>query len=115
MPIYEYQCDRCNELFEIFHKIDEECKVACPKCLGPVKKLISATNFVLKGSGFYVNDYPSESRKEGKKKEKDGTKESSTSSTPSTPSTPSASSAKEGEKVSGKSEEKRAGKKAETK
>jgi putative FmdB family regulatory protein len=109
MPIYEYQCDRCNELFEIFHKIDEECKVACPKCLGPVKKLISATNFVLKGSGFYVNDYPSESRKEGKKKEKDGTKESSTSSTPS------ASPAKEGEKVSGKSEEKRAGKKAETK
>ena len=82
MPIYEYQCDRCNELFEIFHKIDEECKVACPKCLGPVKKLISATNFVLKGSGFYVNDYPSESRKEGKKKEKEGTKESSTSSPP---------------------------------
>ena len=109
MPIYEYQCDRCNELFEIFHKIDEECKVACPKCLGPVKKLISATNFVLKGSGFYVNDYPSESRKEGKKKEKEGTKESS----PSSP--PSASSAKEGEKVSGKSEGKKAGKKAETK
>lgn len=109
MPIYEYQCDRCNELFEIFHKIDEECKVACPKCLGPVKKLISATNFVLKGSGFYVNDYPSESRKEGKKKEKEGTKESSPSSTST------ASSAKEGEKVSGKSEEKRAGKKAETK
>jgi putative FmdB family regulatory protein len=109
MPIYEYQCDRCNELFEIFHKIDEECKVACPKCLGPVKKLISATNFVLKGSGFYVNDYPSESRKEGKKKEKEGTKESSPSSTST------ASSAKEGEKGSGKSEEKRAGKKAETK
>lgn len=109
MPIYEYQCDRCNELFEIFHKIDEECKVACPKCLGPVKKLISATNFVLKGSGFYVNDYPSESRKEGKKKEKEGTKESSTSPAPS------ASSAKEGEKVSGKSEEKRVAKKAETK
>jgi putative FmdB family regulatory protein len=66
MPIYEYQCDRCNEIFEIFHKIDEDCKVACPKCLGSVKKLVSAPNFVLKGSGFYVNDYPSESRKEGK-------------------------------------------------
>jgi predicted nucleic acid-binding Zn ribbon protein len=35
--------------------------------------MISATNFVLKGSGFYVNDYPSKSRKEGKKAEKDGT------------------------------------------
>jgi len=110
MPIYEYQCDRCNELFEIFHKIDEECKVACPKCLGRVKKLISATNFVLKGSGFYVNDYPSESRKEGKKKEKDGTKDP-----PASSSTPSAPPATEGEKASGKSEEKRASKKAETK
>jgi putative FmdB family regulatory protein len=73
MPIYEYRCNRCNEVFEIFHKIDEECKVTCPKCLGPAKKLISATNFVLKGSGFYVNDYPSKSRKEGKRVEKEGT------------------------------------------
>ena len=72
MPIYEYQCNRCNEIFEIFHKIDEDCKVACPKCLAPAKKLISAPNFVLKGSGFYVNDYPSKSRREGKKKEKEG-------------------------------------------
>ena len=100
MPIYEYQCNRCNEIFEIFHKIDEDCKVACPKCLGPVKKLISATNFVLKGSGFYVNDYPSESRKEGKKSEKEGAKEP----------------LKEGtEKGSPKAEEKRPEKKAEKK
>jgi putative FmdB family regulatory protein len=72
MPIYEYECRRCKEIFEIFHKIDDACKVACPKCLGPAKKLISATNFVLKGSGFYVNDYPSKSRQDGKKSEKDG-------------------------------------------
>jgi putative FmdB family regulatory protein len=72
MPIYEYECDGCNEIFEIFHKIDEDCKVACPKCLGPARKLISAPNFVLKGSGFYVNDYPSKSRSEGKKTEKEG-------------------------------------------
>jgi putative FmdB family regulatory protein len=72
MPIYEYQCNQCNEVFEIFHKIDEDCKVTCPKCLKPAKKLISATNFVLKGSGFYVNDYPSKSRKAGTKVETEG-------------------------------------------
>ncbi len=72
MPIYEYQCNKCNQVFEIFHKIDEDGKVTCPKCLGPAKRLISATNFVLKGSGFYVNDYPSKSRKEAKKAEKEG-------------------------------------------
>ena len=72
MPIYEYECNRCHEIFEIFHKIDDECKVACPKCLGSARKLISATNFVLKGSGFYVNDYPSKSRREGNKTDKEG-------------------------------------------
>jgi putative FmdB family regulatory protein len=106
MPIYEYQCNRCNEVFEIFHKIDEDCKVACPKCLGPVKKLISATNFVLKGSGFYVNDYPSDSRREGKKREtdKEGQKES-----PAKESSPEKGNI---EKGNIKSEEKRADKKA---
>jgi putative FmdB family regulatory protein len=71
MPIYEYQCRKCKEVFEIFHKIDEECTPACPKCLGKAKKLISATNFILKGSGFYVNDYPSKSRREAGKAEKE--------------------------------------------
>jgi putative FmdB family regulatory protein len=71
MPIYEYQCRRCKEMFEVFHKIDEDDNVACPKCLGPAKKLISATNFVLKGSGFYVNDYPSKGRRDAKKSEKE--------------------------------------------
>ena len=78
MPIYEYQCNKCNEIFEIVHKIDEDCKIACPKCLGPAKKLISAPNFILKGSGFYVNDYPSQSRREGKKKEKEGPEKGNT-------------------------------------
>jgi putative FmdB family regulatory protein len=74
MPIYEYECGNCNEIFEIFHKIDEDCKVVCPKCLGRARKLISASNFVLKGSGFYVNDYPSKNRSEGKKTESEGKK-----------------------------------------
>jgi putative FmdB family regulatory protein len=93
MPIYEYQCKKCNEVFEIFHKIDEECNAACPKCLGPAKKLISATSFILKGSGFYVNDYPSQSRKEAKKAEKEASEKS----------------------ISPKSEEKKAEKKADAK
>lgn len=99
MPIYEYQCNRCNEVFEIFHKIDEDCKIACPKCLGPAKKLISAPNFVLKGSGFYVNDYPSTSRREGKKKEKEGSEKGTTE--------------KSEKGTTEKTEEKRAGKKIE--
>ena len=36
------------------------------------EKIDLGNQFVLKGPGFYVNDYPSTSRKEGKKKEKEG-------------------------------------------
>ena len=72
MPIYEYQCSRCKNVFELLHKMGEDCEAVCPKCMAPAKKMISATNFVLKGSGFYVNDYPSKSRKDGKRAEKEG-------------------------------------------
>ncbi len=72
MPIYEYQCSRCENVFELLHKTGEDCKTVCPKCMAPAKKLISATSFVLKGSGFYVNDYPTKSRKDGKRAEKEG-------------------------------------------
>jgi putative FmdB family regulatory protein len=67
MPIYEYQCQGCNNVFEVFHKIEEEVSPTCPRCLGQARRILSATNFILKGSGFYVNDYPSESRKKREK------------------------------------------------
>jgi len=76
VPIYEYQCQKCNYIFEVFQKIDEDLNPACPKCLAQARRIISATNFILKGSGFYVNDYPSESRKKGKKGEKEAGKPS---------------------------------------
>ena len=78
MPIYEYQCEDCRKTFETFQKIDDDAIPVCEFCQGnKVKKLLSPVGFVLKGSGFYSNDYPSESRKkaiasetkEGKKTE----------------------------------------------
>jgi predicted nucleic acid-binding Zn ribbon protein len=57
----------------------------CEKCGGHVRRLISQTSFVLKGSGWYVTDYPSESRKKAMSQEKgssDGkSTEASTAST----------------------------------
>jgi putative FmdB family regulatory protein len=82
MPIYEYQCQKCHNIFEVFHKIEEEVNPACPKCLSEASRIISATNFILKGSGFYVNDYPSESRMEGKKTEKEAGKAAAESPKP---------------------------------
>ncbi|MCG6551587.1 MAG: hypothetical protein L7F77_04615 [Candidatus Magnetominusculus sp. LBB02] len=62
MPIYEYKCGQCDAVMEIQQRITEEPLTKCPKCGGPLKKLISSTSFVLKGSGWYVTDYPSKER-----------------------------------------------------
>ena len=58
MPIYEYKCEHCQQTFEMLQKFSDDPLTECILChKGPVKKLISASAFVLKGPGFYVNDY----------------------------------------------------------
>ena len=69
MPIYEYQCAKCGEVFEVFQRINDEPVHSCKFCRGTVEKLISHTSFQLKGSGWYLTDYahksqPSENRSE---------------------------------------------------
>ncbi len=63
MPVYEYKCTRCNEEFEIMQKINDDPLAECSSCGGELKKLITNTSFVLKGTGWYVTDYPSADRK----------------------------------------------------
>jgi putative FmdB family regulatory protein len=70
MPIYEYACARCDEEFEVEQRITEDPLKRCPSCRSPkVKRLISQTSFVLKGSGWYSDLYSS--RKDGKSSAKD--------------------------------------------
>ena len=57
MPIYEYQCTKCGEVFEEFQKITDEPLAKCKFCQGGVEKLISQSSFQLKGSGWYLTDY----------------------------------------------------------
>jgi putative FmdB family regulatory protein len=56
MPIYEYQCAKCG-VFEVTQRITENPLKKCPTCKGKVERIISATSFVLKGSGWYATDY----------------------------------------------------------
>lgn len=69
MPIYEYKCDKCRKHHEIMQKITEKPLTVCPSCGGSMKKLISSTSFVLKGSGWYVTDYGDKNRKSSKKED----------------------------------------------
>ncbi len=57
MPTYEYQCEKCGP-FEIWQSIKDNALSACPTCGSKAERQISANvGFVLKGSGFYQNDY----------------------------------------------------------
>ena len=70
MPTYEYQCEKCQRVFEVRQRITEPALTTCEVCGGHVKRLLSSAPFILKGEGWYVTDYPSESRKKAKEAEK---------------------------------------------
>ena len=58
MPIYEYQCQSCEHIFDVLQKISDDPLTYCPECGEPkLKKLLSAPNFRLKGGGWYETDF----------------------------------------------------------
>ncbi len=57
MPLYEYQCKKCQHRFEKIQKFSDPLVKKCPKCGGPVQQLLSAPAVQFKGSGWYVTDY----------------------------------------------------------
>ena len=91
VPTYEYKCRDCGHEFELFQYMSDEPVKTCPRCGGPVQRLIGTGGGVIfKGNGFYATDYRSESYKKAEKSEK-------TTAAPKTASkkTDSASSRKE--------------------
>lgn len=61
MPTYDYQCNDCKHIFEVFLGISELDDVSpkCPKCKSECHRLVSGgTGVIFKGPGFYCNDYP---------------------------------------------------------
>jgi putative FmdB family regulatory protein len=57
MPLYEYRCSKCGKTFEVLQKFSDAPVKKHPGCGGKVEKLISASGFQLKGSGWYATDY----------------------------------------------------------
>lgn len=70
MPIYEYQCDACGSQRELILKPGGVARPTCTSCRKRMRRVISKTAFILKGSGWYVTDYPSDARKKGLEGEK---------------------------------------------
>ena len=73
MPTYDYQCEKCEKIFEIFQSMNDKKLKKCPNnlCGGKVQRLLGVgAGVIFKGSGFYETDYRSESYKEGAKADK---------------------------------------------
>ena len=53
MPIYEYECLKCNFPFEVSKSIAKfRSPENCPKCGEAAERQISKTSFILKGDGW---------------------------------------------------------------
>lgn len=84
MPTYEYQCKKCGFEFEREQRITEDPIKTCPECKSrQAKRLLSASNFILKGGGWYADGYGSSGKKtaEGSGSDKAEKSSSSDSST----------------------------------
>jgi putative FmdB family regulatory protein len=103
MPTYEYECLKCKRVFEIRQRISEPALKVCDVCGGEVRRLLSAAPFILKGGGWYVTDYPSESRKQALQSEKSSDKSSDKSSEKSSDKSSDKASDKAADKPASKS------------
>ncbi|MBI2467439.1 MAG: zinc ribbon domain-containing protein [Candidatus Rokubacteria bacterium] len=107
MPTYEYECEQCARVYEVRQRISAPPLTTCQYCGGPVHRLLAAAPFILKGSGWYVTDYPSAARKKAVEAEKKGatpeTTASPTSSSGGTGSKADSTSSSTGEAASGSS------------
>ena len=65
MPIYEFQCSKCNKKFEKILSISEankKIKCDCSKSAF-AKRIVSAPSFRLEGKGWYETDFKTGSKK----------------------------------------------------
>ncbi|AGW13024.1 FmdB family zinc ribbon protein [Megalodesulfovibrio gigas] len=103
MPIYEYRCQDCEQIFEEWQKDFKEREVSCPVCNARAERLISSTSFILKGTGWYVTDYCKRSESGGASASSGGNSAKSAATSdaaapapaaaPATPAAPAASAA----------------------
>lgn len=64
MPIYEYRCEDCDQVFERLQRLGDEPLDVCRHCGGAAHRIISSPAIQFLGSGWYVTDY---ARKTGEK------------------------------------------------
>src|SRR5580693_5630495 len=109
MPLYEYRCAKCGNVFEVIQKFADAPLTEHPDCGGAVERLLSTSALQFKGSGWYVNDYakkPSPGKGEGKSESKsEGKSEGKSDGKPDSKSADSGSKSESKPAASSKSSE----------
>ncbi len=57
MPLYEYRCEACGDVFEVIQKFSDEPLTVHADCGGKVERLLSPPALQFKGTGWYITDY----------------------------------------------------------
>jgi len=57
MPLYEYECTACHKRTEKIQKFSDPEITVCPKCGGPLERVLSAPAISFKGGGWYADGY----------------------------------------------------------
>ncbi len=57
MPLYDYRCHKCGEIFEVRQRFSDEMLTVHEGCGGKVERMLSAPALQFKGTGWYVTDY----------------------------------------------------------
>ena len=97
MPLYDYRCHKCGEVFEVKQKFSDELLREHAGCGGELERLISAPALQFKGTGWYVTDYakngksPSSGGNESKDAKPGSKTETKSESKPASPSPASTS------------------------
>jgi putative FmdB family regulatory protein len=57
MPLYEYECEYCGNVFELRRGINDAPATQCPECSGKISQRISGgSGFIIKGSSRGRNE-----------------------------------------------------------
>ena len=65
MPLYEYQCTKCQRKTEKIENVSGPHLKKCPHCGGKVERVLAAPAIQFKGSGWYVTDYAGKKGSDG--------------------------------------------------
>lgn len=72
MPVYTYRCESCGVQFERHQSFNDAPLKTCPECRKKsLRKVITPTKIVFKGSGFYATDHKSPSGDTSSKSKKE--------------------------------------------